>query len=97
MGYELVYRADGVREIRETRVYFSEGLEGEALRLAESIGLDPARVEPRPSEPLTTGTQEFQVLLLLGNDWYDVTELGTMVDVQPPGIAQGLIGVLPIR
>lgn len=91
LGYEFVYRADGVREVRESRVYYSENFEGEATRLAESIGLDASRVQPRPSQPLTNGTQEFQVLLLLGNDWSTVTALGTMVDVEPPGPTQSLL------
>lgn len=91
LGYELVYRADGIREMRQTFVYYSEGLEGEALRIADSIGLDSSRVETRPSEPLTTGTQEFQVLVLLGNDWHTVTDLGVLVDIEPPTTGQSLL------
>ena len=47
-------------------------------RLAGQIGLPPERIAERPAEQLVVGDADLHVLLLLGNDWRDVTELDTL-------------------
>ena len=59
-------------------IYYSPGRLGEAHRLASQIGLPSQRVAERPAEQLVVGDADFHVLLLLGNDWRDVTELETL-------------------
>ena len=78
MGYAFVIRTDGLRELDETMIYYSPGRIGEAHRLAGQIGLSPERIAERPAEQLVVGDADFDVLLLLGNDWRDVTELDTL-------------------
>ena len=67
-----------VREVEETMLYYSPGRIGEAQRLASQIGLAPERIAERPDEQLVEDEAESHVLLLLGNDWRDVTELETL-------------------
>lgn len=74
-GYEFVVNTDGLGELPDTAIYFAEGYELEARRLADQIGAPRRLVAPRPTEPLHEGEIESEVLLMLGNDWREVTEL----------------------
>lgn len=76
LGYVFVIRTDGVREMAATRVFFLDGYELEARRLARALGISLDRVEARPAEQLVEGNNaDAHLLLLLGNDWEDATNL----------------------
>ena len=77
LGYVDVSHTDGLRELPETTIYFAEGFEGEARRLARQIGVPLRLVEPRPDGPLYKGNVESQLLVMLGNDWSEVTNLNS--------------------
>jgi hypothetical protein len=75
LGYVFVVRSDGITESEDTAIYFADGYEGEARRLAFQIGVPLSLIEPMPDEPIVEGNADEDLLLYLGNDWRDVTNL----------------------
>jgi len=75
LGYVFVIRTDGLREVPETMLYFVEGFENEAHRLAVQLGVPGRLVQPRPEGALVEGNAAAELLLMLGNDWRDMTNL----------------------
>ena len=82
LGYVFVIRTDGLRELSETALYFVEGFENEAYRLARQLGMPSRLVEPRPEGALVEGNAPAELLLMLGNDWREVTNLDTPVNAR---------------
>lgn len=74
-GYVFVIRSDGLQELENTAIYFAEGFQGEARRLAGQIGVPLRLVDPLPEGPLYEGDIDAEVVVMLGNDWPDVTNL----------------------
>lgn len=80
-GYVFVIKTDGLQESEHTAVYFAEGYEGEAERLADQLGVDRRLVAPLPDEQILKGTSDPDVVLWLGNDWRQATNLGLLDNV----------------
>jgi hypothetical protein len=75
-GYLTIFRTVGLQEVGESVIFFSDGYEAEANRLADQIDLPRDRVEPRPVSGLNVeGDAPGQLVLVLGNDWEDITNL----------------------
>lgn len=68
LGYEDLTAVDSAPPRPLTQVFHAPGLEAEAARLAEDAGLDPTAVLPLAEAPATTGTREFELLLVVGLD-----------------------------
>jgi LytR cell envelope-related transcriptional attenuator len=86
MGYPFVSSTVGLSPSSTSTIFFAPGLEGEAQRLAREIGAPANLVTARPAEPVVRADQEFDVLILLGDDWDEVTDLESVVpdQVAPP-------------
>jgi hypothetical protein len=68
MGYSDSVPTDAVTPRLDTIIVHVHGRAGEAMRLATQAGVDPAKVRPRQSEPLTSGLDDADLWLLLGAD-----------------------------
>jgi len=74
-GYVNVIRSDGLQELPTTVLYFVAGFENEANRLAQQLEIPPQIVQPRPEGQLVEGNADAELLVILGNNWREVTNL----------------------
>jgi hypothetical protein len=83
-GYAFVSSTIGLRPSLESVIYYPPGREGEAHRLAEELGASTDLVAPRPDEPVVRADLDYDVLLLLGDDWDEVSDLELALPQQAP-------------
>jgi hypothetical protein len=70
LGYERAFKTDGLDTADRTIVYFEDGYQGEALRLAADVGLAADAIAPLDEAPGVEGAVgAVELLLYLGRDW----------------------------
>jgi len=67
--------AERVRGFGYVNVIRSDGFENEANRLAQQLEIPPQIVQPRPEGQLVEGNADAELLVILGNNWREVTNL----------------------
>jgi hypothetical protein len=75
MGYAFVSSTIGLSPSTESVIYYAPGRQGEARRLAREIGASAELVTSPPDEQLVRSDIDYDVLVLLGDDWDEVTYL----------------------
>lgn len=68
-------RPDGSRDFGETFVHYTDGFAREPRRLGDALGVAFDRVRPLPDWRLLEKELDFDVVLLLGNDWREFSSL----------------------
>jgi hypothetical protein len=70
LAYERAFKTDGLDTADRTIVYFEDGYQGEALRLAADVGLAADAIAPLDEAPGVEGAVgAVELLLYLGRDW----------------------------
>lgn len=68
LGYDEMFPIDALEQQPTTMVHYQPGLDREASRLAVDAELEPDAIAPWDEAPATTGTGQFDLLLVLGRD-----------------------------
>jgi hypothetical protein len=70
LGYERAFKTDGLDTADTTIVYFEDGYQDEAVRLAADVGLAADAITPLEGAPGVEGSVgAIELLLYLGRDW----------------------------
>lgn len=69
LGYSTPATGDARRQLDQSTVYARAGQEAEARQLLADVGLPADRLQPFPSQSVTTVDAKADVILALGLDW----------------------------
>lgn len=86
LGYAFVSSTIGLQPSPTSRIYYAPDRAGEAQRLARDIAGSRELIAARPNVPVVRADIDYDVLIFLGDDWDEVTDLELIVpeQVDPP-------------